>query len=141
VNVVVVGVGDIHDPDTIPFVLISGRMLDKDGAEFPTKDGFKAIIHKKQVTLFLETKRTRSYIAEVNTIVKYWGEWEAEGDPSQTNGGQSLSIMGGTSCSICGSKGMPCFYGRGHSGNHCIFCMLEGIAEWSANPGNYKNNR
>ena len=151
VSVSVVGVGDIHNPETIPFVIISGRLLKEEliddelipenSAMVQTGDGFRAIIHKGKTTQYLETKRTRQFLADIEVITENWGEFDPEGDPERTLGGDSLNVMSGTRCSVCGSKGMPCFYGVGHSGNHCIFCMLEGIAAWSANPTKYKNNR
>ena len=146
VSVSVVGVGDIHNPETIPFVIINGKLLKKYEIDDETRmvetgDGFRAIIHKGKTTQFMETKRTRQFMPEIGVIIENWGEFDPEGDPERTMGGAELEVMSGSSCTICGSKGMPCFRGYGHKGNYCIFCMLEGIAAWSANPTKYRNNR
>ncbi len=144
VEVTISGMGDIHDPEIKPFIIINGtrwekitswetadKSMDKDGDRYGLKNiKFSAFIGKK-IKVFYNNKTTGTkHKKEIDTLIENWTEFADTREASSLR--PDLEEI--TKCNFCGMKKVPGRRMHGYSQSHsiCVFCMMKSVASWLA---------
>lgn len=147
VVVKVSGMGDVHDPEVRPFVIIRGTRWERlttfddewqckkahgksgireiDGKKYGLRNTrFSAFMCNGTTRKFYNNKTTAKHEAEIDAIIEHWTEFNV---PVQVSIIEEI-----TKCNICEMKKLPGYKMRGYGQNHsiCTLCMVEAAADW-----------
>jgi hypothetical protein len=148
VTVAVGGMGDIHDPNIVPFVTIRGikyekakehewrrEVIERNEQKWVLKNiRFNAFVWGDKRNIYYGNKVTsgKKNIAEIKQIVDNWTEFYDENAEAIENDAGSTTFITINKCSKCGAKNLPGYRVSmvDSSASICILCMLEGVSEW-----------
>jgi hypothetical protein len=149
---IVAGMGDVHDPEVKPFVIVRGTRWEKlrgfneewnckkahgddgikevDGEKYGLRNTkFSAFVCNGKARKFYNNKATKRFEAEIDEIIANWGEFQLREYRSDhpTNAIEEIS-----KCNICEMKKVPGYRMQGYGQSHsiCTLCMVEATASW-----------
>ena len=148
VVVTVAGMGDVHDPEVKPFVIIRGTRWDKltgfneewncqkahggsgireiEGVKYGLRNTkFSAFMCNGTARKFYNNKATKRYDVEIDEIIAHWADFRISEHDSKLE--EEIS-----KCNICEMKKVPGYRMRGYGQSHsiCTLCMVEATADW-----------
>ena len=118
VRSIVITMGDVHDPDIKPVVIVRGARRQRT----KQKLYFRAILTNTKREVFCCNKATEVYRGEINTLLDNWVDFARE------HGNDVHTMVQNERCYICGAHKVPGV--RIAYRTLCVFCILQKIAGW-----------